>query len=296
MQVKPPWQTRAWGLRLGFGDLYTIVCRNCPGGFPARVSLIGLRGGLGGKRAGKGIRMGRYQKLWAGGMLALWAAAAPARAEGPGGPVVVELFTSQGCASCPPADAILAELAARPDVLPLSLHVDYWDYIGWTDTFASPAFTARQKAYAEAARSRMLYTPQMIVAGHQVVPGYDGAAVAAAIAAAQNGAGAPLRLHLRKTNGQIAVEAELLDPAALPGPFWVQMIRYRPEETVEIARGENAGQSITYANIVTDWQRLAEWDGLAPLALSAPYDGPEAVAVIVQSAGPAAILAAARAD
>src|SRR6056297_1329329 len=87
---------------------------------------------------------------------------APALADDP---VVVELFTSQGCSSCPPADAMLGELAERDDVIPLALHVDYWDYIGWADIFADPAYTRRQKGYAHATGQRMVYTPQMVIDG-----------------------------------------------------------------------------------------------------------------------------------
>ena len=97
------------------------------------------------------------------------------------GPVVVELFTSQGCSSCPPADALLTELNDRDDVLPLSLHVDYWDYIGWADRFASPRFTMRQKAYAKSAGRKMVYTPQMIIGGEDDVVGHNSRKVEAAI-------------------------------------------------------------------------------------------------------------------
>ena len=96
------------------------------------------------------------------------ASAGAARAESP---VMVELFTSQGCSSCPPADALLAELADRDDVIAMALHVDYWDYIGWKDKFADPAFTKRQKLYAYAAGTRTIYTPQMIVNGREHVVG-----------------------------------------------------------------------------------------------------------------------------
>src|SRR6056297_2439763 len=101
------------------------------------------------------------------------------------GPVVVELFTSQGCSSCPPADALLHDLAERGDVLALSLHVDYWDYIGWKDQFAQPAFTLRQKAYAVSGDRKMIYTPQMIVAGHVDVVGHKAMKVVRAIETAR---------------------------------------------------------------------------------------------------------------
>lgn len=228
--------------------------------------------------------------------LALGALAPSAKAEGPEDLVVVELFTSQGCASCPPADALMEKLVQDPGVLALSLHVDYWDYIGWADTFASPAYTARQKAYAAAQGAHMLYTPQIMVGGQESVPGHDGAAVRAAIGAAQGAGPGPVQLSLQKGAGQIELRAALAPGATLPGPLWVQLVRYQPSQTVEITRGENAGRKITYYNVVTEWQRLAEWDGQAPLYLAAPYEGPEAGVVLVQSAGPSTILAAARAD
>ena len=110
----------------------------------------------------------------------VFVAAAPlARAQG--SPVVVELFTSQGCSSCPPADALLRKLAEEEDVIALALHVDYWDYLGWKDSFATPKFTARQRAYAKKARSRSIYTPQMVVQGEDRVVGNDAEMVLARI-------------------------------------------------------------------------------------------------------------------
>ncbi|MBM3613273.1 MAG: DUF1223 domain-containing protein, partial [Alphaproteobacteria bacterium] len=113
--------------------------------------------------------------------LALCGAAAAPDAARAQAPVVVELFTAQGCAACPPADAFLAELATRADVIALALHVDYWDYIGWRDTFAQGAFTERQKAYARAAGSRTIYTPQMVVQGREAMPGTRAEAVTSRI-------------------------------------------------------------------------------------------------------------------
>ena len=205
------------------------------------------------------------------------------------GPVVVELYTSQGCSSCPPADQLLAELAGRDDVLPLALHVDYWDYIGWADTFASSKYTQRQKAYARAAGHRTIYTPQMVVEGQDHVVGYrpmelaelidrhHAAADAASVSIQREGD--ELHVRLAPTKGPV-------------GPAVVQMVLFSNSETVEIDRGENAGRTITYANVVRDWQRVGEWDGKAPvmLELQAPGKGP--VAVIVQIPGNGPILGA----
>ncbi|MDR0810557.1 MAG: DUF1223 domain-containing protein [Gemmobacter sp.] len=214
--------------------------------------------------------------------------ASGAAAEQASAPVVVEFYTSQGCSSCPPADAFFATLVRQPGVIPLALHVDYWDYIGWKDRFASPAFTERQKAYARAAKSRTIYTPQMIVNGDARVEGNDAAAVAAAISAAKPGPG---RIDLTREGGHLRIRAEA-PLEADGGTISLQLVRYRPEETVEIAHGENAGQVVSYHNIVTEWTRLAEWPGQPPLEIEVPEgDGGPAV-VLVQRAGPGAILAA----
>ncbi|PTX53525.1 hypothetical protein IQ03_00441 [Gemmobacter caeni] len=206
-------------------------------------------------------------------------------------PVVVELYTSQGCSSCPPADDLLATLAADPAVIPLALHVDYWDYIGWEDHLAQPGFTARQKAYARAVRSRTIYTPQMIVNGGTRVEGNDPEAVLEAIRSAR-GAGSPVTLEVQHEGGQIRVRAQSAEGPGLP--MKIQLVRYRPEETVNIERGENAGRTVTYRNIVTDWQPVAEWPGQPPLDLTLPLAGDEPAVVLIQRAGPAEILAAQR--
>jgi hypothetical protein len=208
-------------------------------------------------------------------------------------PVVVELFTSQGCSTCPPADAMLAELAHMPGVIALGLHVDYWDYIGWTDTFGHAAYTARQQAYARAARARGVYTPQFIVGGSDAVVGADAIEVMALLrhhAAAETG----VDVDIDRTGNTLHITARAEAPAALP--MLVQVVRYRPAETVDIGGGENAGHEIAYANIVTSMQRVAEWRGTEPLTLRMEIAGPEPVVVIVQQAGPGPIMAAARAD
>ncbi|HEX9859381.1 MAG TPA: DUF1223 domain-containing protein [Paracoccaceae bacterium] len=208
-----------------------------------------------------------------------------------GAAVVVELYTSQGCSACPPADDYLATLAANPQVIPLALHVDYWDYIGWKDRFASPRFTDRQKAYAHAVGSRTIYTPQMIVAGRERVEGHRPDELNRLIRA-HLAAGQTVGLTLRREGGRLRIRAEANPP--LTHPVRVQVVRYRPSETVDIKHGENAGRTITYRNIVTSWQIIGHWPGDAPLELEAAAEGPEPVVVILQKEGPAEILAAAR--
>ena len=212
---------------------------------------------------------------------AAWADSAPA--------VVVELYTSQGCSACPPADELLAELADDPHVLALALHVDYWDYIGWTDHFGQAAFTARQKAYARAAGSRMLYTPQFIIDGSERVEGNQPARVQALIAQ-QLGTAEP-NLTLTREGEKVHVQAAA---ASLSQPVQVQVVRFRPEMTVEIERGENAGKSIAYRNIVTDWQIIGDWDGRTPLDLQATAGGQDRTVVILQAPGPGPVVAAER--
>ncbi|WP_323006306.1 DUF1223 domain-containing protein [Pseudorhodobacter sp.] len=204
--------------------------------------------------------------------------------------VVVELFTSQGCASCPPADAILARLSADPRLIALSLHVDYWDYLGWKDKFASPKFTARQKEYAHHAREKMVYTPQIIVQGQQRMVGNKAAEVDAAIASAL-AQPRPARLRLARNGTTLVIRAEPL--MGNPRPVRVQLIRFSPAENVAIERGENAGKTITYHNVVKSLELLGKWDGVTPLLMEVAAEGTAPLAVILQSDGPAEILGAA---
>ena len=235
-------------------------------------------------------------RLLSGMALGLWAGLAGiaiAQSDA-GSPVVVELYTSQGCSSCPPADAILSELAPREDVIALALHVDYWDYLGWKDEFGSPAFSKRQKAYARAAGARTVYTPQMVVGGAEHLVGVRPMELADLIA--RHKATAPtVRLAVERSGAVLKIGAESLGPESIGagGDMIVQVVGYRPEATVDIRGGENTGRTITYHNIVESWQPVAEWDGSAPLAIETP--APEGVVVvIVQEAGPGAILAARR--
>ncbi len=236
----------------------------------------------------------RSMRKAAAGLAALWLAlAGAAQAQTPPNPVVVELYTSQGCSSCPPADEFLAELAARPDVIALALHVDYWDYLGWQDAFAQPAFTQRQKRYAKAAGAKMIYTPQIIVGGTDRVKGLRPDEIVGRIAA--HAAQAPrVALRVARDGGMVVIE--LLAEPPLDRGAVVQMVRFDREQTVQIERGENAGRAVVYRNIVTDWTAVADWPGQAPLRLELAAEGPAPLAVIVQEPGPGAVLAAARLD
>ncbi|KEO56495.1 DUF1223 domain-containing protein [Thioclava pacifica] len=216
------------------------------------------------------------------------------------GPVVVELFTSQGCSSCPPADALFEEIAERPDVIALALHVDYWDYLGWKDPFGKPEFTARQKAYALAAGERTVYTPQMIVEGREALVGPQRTDLLAAITREAEEA-QPVKLTIEGQGGRYEVSLSPVDGASEPAV--VQVVRYQPQATVDILRGENAGRTVTYSNIVTSWRAVADWDGKTPTTLSIELEGEAPAVLIVQAARqghslplPGPILAAGRLD
>ncbi len=211
-------------------------------------------------------------------------------------PVVVELYTSQGCSACPPADALLEELAARDDVIALALHVDYWDYIGWADTFASAQFTRRQHAYARAAGSRMVYTPQMIIGGQARVVGYEPMNVADVIHEMRM-VDYPVAITMERTSDGVTLRAEASMVIAEGPGMVVQLVRYIPLQQVDIRRGENAGRSIDYVNIVTEWQRIGEdWSGAEPFEMQLIDSAQEPIVAIVQMAGPGRILGAARLD
>ncbi|MCZ4262177.1 DUF1223 domain-containing protein [Limimaricola sp. G21655-S1] len=212
----------------------------------------------------------------------------PVRAESP---VVIELFTSQGCSSCPPADQMVRDLATREDVIALGLHVDYWDYIGWADSFAQPGFTKRQKAYAAAVGERMVYTPQFVVGGVERIVGAKPMKVMEAV---MNHAEMPatVTMQAKRDGGLLRIKARRMTDHT--EPLMVQLVRFMPEAKVSIKNGENAGHDLTYANIVTSWGLLVRWSGTEDLEIETPIEGDQPGAVIVQEEGPGAILAAAR--
>ena len=205
-------------------------------------------------------------------------------------PVVVELYTSQGCSSCPPADRLFAELAGRDDVIALALHVDYWDYIGWADQFADPAHTERQKAYARAHDKRSVYTPQMIVAGADLIVGTKPMDLADSIQA--HGARTPpVAVTLIRSGDRVRIEARA---ERFRGAAVVDVVGLIDERTVDISRGENAGRTLTYHNIVSSWTRLGDWDGAGVFQATVQVAPGRPIAVIVQQAGYGPILGAAR--
>lgn len=206
-------------------------------------------------------------------------------------PVVVELFTSQGCSSCPPADALLTELAGTDGVIALALHVDYWDYLGWSDSFAAPRYTERQRAYAKAAKSRTIFTPQMVVQGLDRLKGHDVARIRDRIAAYRM-RDAPVGLSLAADGNGLTVRIESRGEAV--GPADVHLVRFLPEQQVAIEAGENAGQTLTYSNIVTDWQTIGHWDGATPTELRVEEAGDGPLAVIVQEGRMGPVLTAGR--
>ena len=203
--------------------------------------------------------------------------------------VVVELFTSQGCSACPPADEILRNLATRDNVIALALHVDYWDYIGWVDSFGRPEHTARQQAYARVAKAPTVYTPQMVIGGVDHLVGSRSMQVMDTLQAharQQNS----FDVRLVRSDDVVTISAN----PGLPGNYDVQLVRYVPLQSVDIGRGENAGRMFDYANVVTSWDVVGQWSGITPLDLRAHARGPQPVVVIIQKSGHGAIVGAAQ--
>ena len=197
---------------------------------------------------------------WSGalGVCAMIAIIRPAHAEPR---AVVELFTSQGCSSCPPADQIIGELAKDPSVIALSLPIDYWDYLGWKDTLADSRFSARQKAYSHMRGEREVYTPQVVVNGSAHVIGSDRARIERAIEDTKKADGVmslPISMTLAGKQINISVAASGSGPAA-HGEVWICSIS--KAVPIAIGRGENRGREITYHNVVRDLLKVGDWNG-----------------------------------
>jgi hypothetical protein len=210
------------------------------------------------------------------------------------GSVVVELYTSQGCSSCPPADDLLREVARQPGVIALALHVDYWDYLGWEDPFGRAENTERQKAYAKAHGARTIYTPQMVVDGADLVIGHDGEALRERIAAHAVARETVAITAERREGGLLGVS---IAPTGAPtGPADVHVVGFVPSHSMTVEGGENAGYSAEFVNIVTAWVTIGRWDGAGPVeftyALEPEVDPDSKLAIIVQAIRHGPILAA----
>ena len=193
---------------------------------------------------------------------------------------VVELFTSQGCAQCPPADALLTGLAEEDDVVALAYHVDYWDYVGWEDTFGNGDFSDRQRAYAKSWGSSRIYTPQMVVNGAKGVVGSRRSEVHGAL----DGAALPLAVDIDRDGDMLKVT---IPPNTSLEDAVVWMVTYLDRADVAIDKGENAGKTMVYTQVVTARQPLGLWEGATGANLKLPLpeilnDGSTGIAVIVQ--------------
>ncbi|MEO1198677.1 MAG: DUF1223 domain-containing protein [Pseudomonadota bacterium] len=190
----------------------------------------------------------------------LFAPALDARAEMTAEPVeVVELFTSQGCSSCPPADELIGEMANTPGLLVLSLHVDYWDYLGWKDTFSSADYTLRQQGYARTRGDGYVATPQVVINGQAAAIGHDAAAIDAALTETDPDGDVTIALAQRGETVEVTIDNPNLLPSLGGGTLW--LASYSPQEEVEIERGENRGLMATYTHVVKKLVPVAEWDG-----------------------------------
>src|SRR5690349_13094612 len=225
---------------------------------------------------------------WSGalGICAIVAVIRPAHADPR---AVVELFTSQGCSSCPPADKIIGELAKDPSVIAMSMPIDYWDYLGWKDTLADSRFSARQKAYSRMRGDREVYTPQAVVNGSVHVIGSDRSSIENAIGATRKGDKGEevmsIPVTMTQSGKQITVSVAAASKApAKHGEVWICSIS--KSVPISIARGENHGKEITYHNVVRNLVKLGDWNGnpgswTVPLD-SVAHDGVDAAVAYVQ--------------
>ena len=225
---------------------------------------------------------------WSGtlGVCAIVAVIRPAHAEPK---AVVELFTSQGCSSCPPADKILGDLAKDPSVIALSMPIDYWDYLGWKDTLADARFTARQKAYSHMRGDRDVYTPQVIVNGAAHVIGSDRARIEGAIKdPGKTGKVMSVPVTMSLSGKQLTVSVEAgKESTPAHGEVWLCAVS--KTVTIAIGRGENRGREVAYHNVVRNLLKVGDFNG-SPGTWTVPLDSVmrddvDAAAVLVQDGG-----------
>lgn len=236
--------------------------------------------------------MGRFRVIFVAAVLVgLNAFPAFVRAQ-----TVVELFTSQGCNSCPPADALLAQLDQSEDVFGLTLAVDYWDYLGWKDQFANPVHSQRQRDYQTLLGGGNIYTPQMVIGGAAQAVGSDWPAVHAAIERDRSGGIEPLAVSIAWRKNSIIID---LGGRQSPSDAVVWLVLYDRDQNVNVETGENGGRNLAYHNVVREFRRVGSWDGRPQriilskdeLAMHAPTDR---CAVLVQERGTGPIIGLAR--
>jgi hypothetical protein len=196
-----------------------------------------------------------------------------------GSPVVVELFTSQSCDSCPPADALLARLAERPDILALDMHVTYWNGLGWRDPYSLPEVTTRQKDYGRQLGVGEIYTPQLVAGGTHQAVGSDPDAVAAAITAAEAEQATTPAVQLTLQRDGQGLVAEI---GAGAGRATLWLVGFDPHHVTPVRGGENSGRTLVEANVVRELAKAGEWHG-ETIRLTLPLPAGERSAVLLQA-------------
>ncbi len=230
-------------------------------------------------------------------LLAVFVAAMPAASRADDSPIVVELFTSQGCSSCPPADKYLGELAKRPDLLALAFHIEYWNYIGWTDAYSKPWATRRQRDYQSAMKLRYVYTPEMVIEGEFEGVGSEPAVIEPLIRAAEakRRPHPTLTLHWRDDGALVADIGDGASPPGQPATLW--LVGFDKMHTMDVTAGENEGRTAWDHHPVRSFRRLGSWAGwseqLVVPAEEAKNLGDYGAAVLLQLDGSGPILTAA---
>ncbi len=227
-------------------------------------------------------------------ILAVLTAAWPSAAQPSQQPLVLELFTSQGCSSCPPADVLLSKYAERSDLMTLSLSVDYWDHLGWKDTLASPKHSARQKTYAKALGTGNVYTPQVVVNGAFQAVGSNQAEIDKAIARARKASDrAPVAIKAAVDSKRVVIDVAQATAGQQSATIWLAVVSPRVE--VKVKKGENTGRMLTYHNVVREITPVGMWNGKAThveLPANALMEAGDRCAVLLQAEDGGRILGA----